>query len=130
MHVVDLIDGKWDAFWKEHLPQSDEAIDRRHRTGKLVGKSALVVLTGVSVLVGGEIIAANNEVPHFSDTTVQFVAQEGDSLWTAAEHVKGHEAVDMTTVVDYIEHMPENQTVLSDGLQLHEAIDIPESVQP
>ena len=128
MRIVDAIDDKLDSFWKEHLPQTDSAIERRRNVTKI---AASLAIAGVAIFGGEKIYAAFNEAPHFSEKTVQFVADDGDSVWTAANHVEGHDKVhDMNAIVNYIENMPENKAALSDGLQAHESIDIPESVRP
>jgi hypothetical protein len=127
MLVVDAIDSKIDTFWQEHLLQTDKAIERRRNVGRT---ATAVVVTIITAFAGEKVYAAYTEVPQFSPDTIQFVAENGDSLWTAATRVEGHNQVDITTVVSYIENMPENQAALGDGLQTHESIVIPMSVQP
>lgn len=128
MRIAGAIDDKFDAFWKEHLSQTDSAIEHRRHVGKI---AASLAIAGVTIFGAEKVYAAFNEVPHFSEKTVQFVANDGDSIWTAANHVEGHDKVrDMNAIVNYIENMPENKAALSDGLQAHESIDIPESVKP
>ncbi|MEI6850364.1 MAG: hypothetical protein WCK26_00170 [Candidatus Saccharibacteria bacterium] len=93
---------------------------------KRIGVSTLVLMA----LAGG--IAADkyaNRAPQLSEKEIEFVAEPGDSTWTAAEHVKGIDSVDIRRVVDEIESNPDNAETYIDGLQPGETIVIPESVK-
>lgn len=127
MKLIDRMDSKLDSFWERHLPQSEIAKKRRHNAGRI---ALTTVLVGAAAFGYNEVKEAGEHQPTFSTDTIQFVAENGDGVWDAAQQVEGHEAVDMTVIVNHIESIPENKEALSDGLQAREGIDIPVSVKP
>jgi len=77
---------------------------------------------------GGEAVINANSAPEFSPTTTTYTIKPGESIYTAAEHIKGDAAISQDSAVNYIEHLPVNHEVLEDGLQPGEQVTIPKSV--
>lgn len=107
------------------LPQSQEAIDRRKsRIWKPLGALALAAS---GALLAYNSYAVNN--PTFSEESHSYVMQSGEGLWDAVETIKGIDSIDIRDAVYFVENDPRNQKALSDGLQVGESIEVPDSVE-
>lgn len=104
------------------LTSKAELPRKKHGTVKTV---AVVALIGAGVLGGKAIYEQVVAPPTFSSETTTYTVNPGDGLLNAAEQIKGLR--DNREGVSYIVKMPENQEVLSDGLQPGETLVIPVS---
>lgn len=105
------------------LPQDQESIDKRKNR---LYKSLATVAIGLSLFAIGESVFGE---PEYSESTHMYVAQSGDGLYSAAESIKGIENIDIRAAVDHIANDPRNEKALSDGLQMGEALVVPDSVK-
>ncbi|MGB4420631.1 MAG: hypothetical protein WBI29_02425 [Candidatus Saccharimonadales bacterium] len=97
----------------------------KYQTLKKIGATVLVLAAtayGISEFKD----LANG--PEFSQTTTEYKVEQGDGLWDASRQIENVETISKNDAINYIESMPENAEALSDGLQPHETIVIPESV--
>jgi len=100
------------------------ALKKKHRNR---GIAAGLIATGV---VGGGFAAHQlGQGPEFSETTNEYVVQDGDGLYDAAQEIQGIDSIDIRDAVHHIQVDPANVDVLSDGLQPGEVIIIPDSVE-
>lgn len=116
MNVVDGIDEVIDA----HLPQSEEAINRRKNR---ILKPLAVVAVVAALGVGGKVAYETFRSPNFSDQTTTYTFEDGEGPLDAAAAIEG--LGDDRDGVAYIQNMPENQEAFSDGIQRGETITIP-----
>lgn len=100
--------------------------NRSFRRGVAAGVIATTAVVGAGA---GVYAASSNQGPHFSEKTAEYVVQDGDGLYDAAEQIKGIDSVDIRDAVDHIQVDPANIDVLKDGLQPGEVLEIPDSVQ-
>lgn len=107
------------------LPQSQEAIDKRKK--RILIPLGALALAGSLAVVGHEVIASDEL--HFSEKTHSYVMKSGEGLWNAADDIKDIEHIDKREAVYQIEHDPANAKALSDGLQVGESIQVPDSVE-
>lgn len=118
MKVVDSVD----AIIDTHLPQSEEAIQKRkNRILKPIAVVAILTTLGLGAKGAYEIFRS----PNFSEQTTTYTFEDGEGPLDAAEAIEG--LGDDRDGVTYIESMPENQEALSDGVQPGETITIPVS---
>lgn len=64
----------------------------------------------------------------FSEETVPYIEEPGQGLYDAVEHIEGIGSIPADAGLNYVENMPQNKKVLSDGVQAWEAVEIPKSV--
>ena len=95
----------------------------------LIGAGATVAtLAAVGIAGLPEIIDSANG-PEYSTSTTTYTVQPGDSWWSVAEAIKGHDQVDQNVLISHIKGDPANIDVLkSDTLQPGQSIVIPTSV--
>jgi|GEM_PF-4583888 hypothetical protein len=105
------------------LPQDQESIDKRKNR---LYKPLATVAIGLSLFAIGESVFGE---PEYSESTHMYVAQSGDGLYSAAESIKGIENIDIRAAVDHIANDPRNEKALSDGLQMGEALVVPDSAK-
>jgi len=118
--------GRIDNYIDSKLPQSEEARERRKK--RLIRPVAIVALAA-TIFGGYKLMEHTTAEPTFSETTTTYTVEPGDGTMRAAEQVQGVASVDIRAATHYIENMPENTTVLEDGLQPGEVLVIPESVE-
>ena len=95
---------------------------------KRVGAAALVTVAILAGIVGLD--SYGNRPPKYSDKKIEFKVEPADTVWNAAETVKGIDKVDITQVVDYIEADPANAATFKDKrLDPGETLVIPKSVE-
>lgn len=115
-----------DSFIDSHLPQTEEA--QRRRKNRIL--RPLAVVAGLSVAFGAyKGVEAAVSTPEFSDTTITYNVEQGDGMQTVVSHIDNINEIDWREAATYVSQMPENQEVLSDGLQPGEQVILPESVK-
>lgn len=92
-------------------------------------KIGAIGLGGVAVIGAsvGYAVHESQQSGQFSDETTTYVAPENGSLYDSLGYIEGIEDVSLDEAADYVAHMPANIPALEDGLQVGEAIVIPES---
>ena len=112
--------------------QAPEASTDR-KSGKRAAFAAGAVVAAAGVLgVPAAVNAIGEAVDHeptFSSATTEYTLNDGESIWDAAEHVKGAgTSADIRDVVHHIEVDPANVDILKDGVHPGTTITIPLSV--
>lgn len=126
---------------------SSEIIERYEKKNKkpdyaMRRLAAVAMLSGV--LLGGvksvqfiadggiDKVADKMKNPYeYSEETMAWRAEPGDGLNDAAVEVEGFggfDRYDIRRIAHYIKNMPENEAVLSDGLQVGEYLSVPKTV--
>lgn len=110
---------------------SETSADRK--SGRRAVFAAGAVLGATAALAAPAVVNAANEVlnhePTFSSETTEYTLNDGESIWDAAEHVKGAgTSADIRDVVHHIEVDPTNIDILKDGIHPGTTITIPISV--
>ena len=126
MNKMNRLINKIDNSIDSRLPQSEEA--RRRRKNRIKRPVAALALTGV-ILGGGKAVHETYDAPTFSESTTTYTVQPGEGLWNAVDGIEDLNSVDRRDAVDYVEHMPQNEKVLEDGLQVDETIVVPVSIE-
>jgi len=119
---------------KYKLPQSPDARKRRFIAG--VGLATTMLVSGYTLGSSDAVRAKTYDVieqvssspsDYFNEDTVSYTLQEGEGLYSAANHIQGIDRIDKRIAIDYIEQLNnlDNSSVLQQG----QSIVIPKSVK-
>ena len=107
----------------KYTPNQQTSGERTRKFKQIIGAVAIG-----AVLVGGGAVLVDATTPdyHFSKKTHTKVAHPGDTLWSIASNIEGANKIDPRVAVSYLQETNPN---LSDGLQLGEAVEVPNKVK-
>ena len=112
--------------YPKHIKNTPNQHPSDERTGnlkKIIGAVAI----GLVLFVGGaKLVDAARPDYGFSKKTHTEVAHPGDTPWSIASNIEGADQIDTRLVVEYLIETNPN---LSDGLQLGEAVEVPNKVK-
>lgn len=115
------------------LPQSTDASKKRLTAVVL---AATMLGSGYGLGLSDDVRAktydvieqvTSNPSDYFNEDTVSYTLQEGEGLYSAANHIQGIDRIDKRIAIDYIEQLNnlDNSSVLQQG----QSIVIPKSVK-
>ena len=113
-----------DAATQQAEQDASAALKKKRRN-----KGIATGLVATSIVGVGYAAHEFGQGPEFSETTNEYVVQDGDGLYDAAQEIQGIDSIDIRDAVHHIQVDPANVDVLSDGLQPGEVIIIPDSVE-
>ena len=107
----------------KNTPNQQPSGERTRKFKQIIGAVAIG-----AVLFGGGAVLVDATTPdyRFSKKTHTEVAHPGDTPWSIASNIKGADQIDTRLVVEYLIETNPN---LSDGLQLGEAVEVPNKVK-
>ena len=106
---------------------SEPLLEGSKTVTNLAIKTGALLAAGAAIVTGPAAIEAFT-APQFSETTQEYVVQDGDGVQNAAEAIIGSEKIDIREAIHHISVDPANIDVLSDGLQPGEVLVIPSYV--
>lgn len=106
-----------------YLSKSVE-VESKYNLSTIIKIGSAAILT----VLGGYLVIDSNKPPKFSETTHSHTVQPGEGLERVAAEIKGI-GTDKRDAIYHIQHDPQNAEALSDGLQVGESIQVPDSVE-
>ena len=107
----------------KNTPNQQPSGERTRKFKQIIGAVAI----GLVLFVGGaKLVDAARPDYGFSKKTHTEVAHPGDTPWSIASNIEGANKIDPRVAVSYLQETNPN---LSDGLQLGEAVEVPNKVK-